>query len=253
MKRKYIVITGASSGIGYETAKAFARRNKNLILCARRIQRLEQLKEEILKENSDIDVIIKKVDLSNEPFAIAFYHSLKKYDIEVFINNAGIGNDGDITNPNLEHNLNMLHVNVNSLSILSLLYIADYKDTEGAQLINVASCAGYTILPGCTLYGATKFFVSSFTEGIDMEMKRNKHLLRAKVLAPAATETEFEQTAHQSNKKVNYSEKFSHFHTAKQMAEFLLALYDGDKTVCEIDFNTFTIKLSDPKHPALKY
>ena len=253
MNGKYVVVTGASSGIGYETAKAFADRGKNVIVCARRTDRLLRLKEEIQKEHPDVDVVVKSVDLSDEKAAVDFYRSLSEYDIEVFVNNAGLGNDGDITNPDLEHNIRMIHVNVNALALLSMLYVADYKDTEGAQLINVASSAGYVMFPGCTLYGATKFFTSSFTEGIDAEMQSGGHKLRAKVLAPGATETEFEQSAHESEEKVDYTKKFHHFHTAAQMAGFLLDLYDGDKTVGEIDFGTFGIKLTDAKHPALKF
>lgn len=252
MNGKYVVVTGASSGIGYETAKAFANRGKNLIICARRAERLLQLKEEIQKEHTDIEVVVKAVDLSNEKAAIDLYRSLSGYDIEVFVNNAGLGNDGDITNPDLEHNISMIHVNVNALALLSMLYVADYKDTEGAQLINVASSAGYMMFPGCTLYGATKFFVSSLTEGIDTEMKSGGHRLRAKVLAPGATETEFEQAAHESAEHVDYAKKFHRYHTAEQMAEFLLKLYDSDKTVGEINFLTFSIRLTNAKHPALK-
>lgn len=252
MNNKYVVVTGASSGIGYETAKAFANRGKNLIICARRTERLLQLKEEIQKEHPDTDVVVNAVDLSNEKAVVDFYRSLREYDIEVFVNNAGLGNDGDITNPDLEHNIRMIHVNVNALALLSILYVADYKDTEGAQLINVASSAGYMMFPGCTLYGATKFFASSLTESIDMEMQSGGHKLRAKVLAPCATETEFEQSAHESDEKVDYTKKFHRFHTAKQMAGFLLDLYDGDKTVGKINFVTFSIKLTNAKHPALK-
>ncbi len=253
MNGKYVVVTGASSGIGYETAKAFADRGKNMIVCARRTDRLLRLKEEIQKEHPNADVVLKSVDLSDEKAAVDFYRTLSGYDIEVFVNNAGLGNDGDITNPDLEHNIRMIHVNVNALALLSMLYVADYKDKEGAQLINVASSAGYTMFPGCTLYGATKFFAGSFTEGIDAEMQSGGHKLRAKVLAPGATETEFEQSAHETKEKVDYTKKFQHFHTAKQMAGFLLELYDKDKTVGEIDFETFGIKLTDAKHPALRF
>lgn len=251
--KKYIVVTGASSGIGYETAKAFAGREKNLIVCARRVEKLEQLKREIQQQHPDVDVVVKAVDLSDEKATVDFYYSLSGYEIETFVNNAGLGNNGDITKPDLKHNIRMLHVNVNALALLSMLYVADYKDTEGAQLINVASSAGYVMFPGCTLYGATKFFASSFTEGIDMEMQAGGHKLRAKVLAPGATETEFEQAAHESGEKVDYTAKFPRFHTAAQMAGFLLDLYDGDKTVGEIDFTTFKIKLTEAKHPALNF
>ncbi len=84
MNNKYVVVTGASSGIGYETAKAFANRGKNLIICARRTERLLQLKEEIQKEHPYADVVVKAVDLSNEKAVVDFYRSLREYDIEVF-------------------------------------------------------------------------------------------------------------------------------------------------------------------------
>lgn len=249
MSKRFIVITGASSGIGFEAAKAFARKGKNLVVAARRKERLEQLRREILSECPEIEVAVKEVDLSTNADTIRFYDSLAEYDIEALINNAGRGNKGDITDPELENTLPMLRVNMEAVAILSSLYVRDYKDTEGAQLINVASSAGYVLFPGATMYAATKFFVSSLTEGIDHEMKAAGCPLRAKVLAPGATQTEFEQSANGLDGPVDYDEKFPRYHTAAQMAEFLVELYEGDKTVGEIDFETFGIKLSDAKHP----
>ena len=249
--KKYTVITGASSGIGYETAKAVAARGKNVIITARRRERLEALQKEIRGSNPDVEVIILEADLSSNEETIALYESLTKYDIETWVNNAGRGDHGDITVPNLRHSLGMLHLNMDAVAILSSLYVRDYKDKEGAQLINVSSIGGYLVVPGATLYCATKFFVSALTEGIDHEMRRGGYKLRAKVLAPASTETEFEQTANELEEPVDYAEKHGRFHTAAEMAQFLLALYDGDKTVGEIDFAKFTIKLSDAKHPHL--
>ena len=246
---KYTVITGASSGIGYETAKAFAARGKNLIVTARRRDRLEKLKKEISTIYPSVDVIIREADLSSNDETIALYESLKEYDIETWINNAGRGDHGDITKPDLPYTLGMIHLNVDAVAILSSLYVRDYKDKEGAQLINVSSIGGYLLFPGAAMYVATKFFVSALTESIDHEMRAGGHKLRAKVLAPGATETEFEQTANELSEPVDYSEKFPRFNTAAEMAEFLLELYDGDKTVGEMDFATFRIKLSDAKHP----
>lgn len=248
---KYTVITGASSGIGYETAKAFAARGKNVIVTARRRERLEQLKVEIGEIAPSAEVVIREADLSSNDEAINLYESLADYDVETWVNNAGRGNHGDITQPTLPDTLSMLRLNMDTVAILSLLYVRDYKDKAGSQLINVSSIGGYLIVPGATLYCATKFFVSALTEGIDHEMRANGHKLRAKVLAPATTATEFEQTANDLDEPVDYADRHSHFHTAAQMAQFLLALHDGDKTVGEIDFATFGIKLSDAKHPHL--
>lgn len=251
MNNRYTVITGASSGIGYETAKAFAARGKNLVVTARRRDRLDALKEEIAKINPAVDVVIREADLSSNDATIALYESLKDYEIETWINNAGRGDHGDITEPNLPHTLGMIHLNVDAVAILSALYVRDYKDKEGTQLINISSIGGYLVVPGATVYCATKFFVSALTEGIDHEMRIGSFKLRAKVLAPATTETEFEQTANELDMPVDYTQKQSRFHTASEMAAFLLHLYDGDKTVGEIDFTKFTIKLSDAKHPHL--
>ncbi len=91
-KGKYTVITGASSGIGYETAKAFAGRGKNLIIAARRKDNLEMLKKEILEERPDVDVVIRSTDLSVSENVYQLYEGLRDYEIETWVNNAGFGN-----------------------------------------------------------------------------------------------------------------------------------------------------------------
>src|SRR5690348_13852183 len=99
--KKYTVITGASSGIGYESALAFAARGKNLIIVARRTEELEKLKSEIGKLNSNLDVIIKTADLSVVKNAYNLYEGLKEYEIETWINNAGFGNFASVGEQNL--------------------------------------------------------------------------------------------------------------------------------------------------------
>ena len=89
---KYTVITGASSGIGYEAAKAFAERGKNLVITARRKDRLEILKQEILWKHPDLDIVIKSTDLSVLENVYQLYEGLRDYEIETWINNAGFGN-----------------------------------------------------------------------------------------------------------------------------------------------------------------
>lgn len=88
---KYTVITGASSGIGLETAKKFGNLGKNLILVARREDRLVRLMEEILSKHPTLEILTKTVDLSQSKNVLALYNSLKGYDIETWINNAGFG------------------------------------------------------------------------------------------------------------------------------------------------------------------
>lgn len=88
---KYTVITGASSGIGYETSLAFAARGKNLILVARRFDKLEELKSAIHNIDPNVNVIVHTSDLSVTDQAYTLYNDLKEYQIETWINNAGLG------------------------------------------------------------------------------------------------------------------------------------------------------------------
>lgn len=248
---KYVLITGASSGIGYETAKAFAARGDNVIIAARRAANLEHLKSEINEKYPEIDVVIRVCDLSKNGEAVALYESLRGYDLKAVVNNAGRGNKGGFIDDDLARDVDMLHLNMDAVYILSSLYARDYKDVEGSQIINVSSIGGYFVVPGSSLYCATKFFVSTLTEGIDLEMKKGGHKLRAKVIAPTTTETEYEQTAHDSSEKFDYAARGGHYFTAAEMAAMLLELYDSDATVASIDFATRSLKLGEPQHPHL--
>lgn len=244
---KYTMVTGASSGIGYATAKAFAKRGSNVIVLARRTEKLEQLKREINEINPDTDVVIVSSDLSKDGEPERVYNMLKQYDIETWINNAGLGNSGDLANAEVAHNTRLLRVNVEALGLFSAMYVADYLDTEGAQLINISSIGGYLNVPGCAMYCASKFFVSALTEQIDDDMRRGGHKLRAKVMAPKTTETEFEQACHESDVPFDYSTR-AKYNTADEMAEFIVRLHDSDMPVGEISTD-MDLVLSDRKHP----
>lgn len=244
---KYTAITGASSGIGYAAAKAFAARGSNVIVIARRTEKLKILKEEIRKDHPETNVVIRPCDLSSDSEVIRLYEDLKKYDIETWVNDAGIGNAGDLKDAEIIHNLNMLHVNVIACAMLSALFVQDHMDDPGAQLINVSSTAGYTMFTGCALYGATKAMVASMTEEMDREMKDGGHCLRCKVLAPSVTETEFVQTAHEMDKNIDYRKVFKEYNTAAELADFMLQLHDSDRTVGIIEEGKLV--LCDAKFP----
>ena len=247
MKRndKYTVITGASSGIGYETAKAFAKRGKNLVIVARSTENLENLKMEILKDNSSLDVIVKDVDLSIMSNVHQLYQELKPYEIETWINNAGFGNYDRVANQNLEKVEIMLRLNIEALVILSSLFVHDYQNIEGTKLINISSAGGYIIVPTAITYCATKFFVSTFTEGLARELQESNSKLQAKVLAPAATKTNFGNVANNID-EYDYDKSFGSYHTSEEMADFLLKLYDSNEVVGRISRETFEFELTSP-------
>ncbi|NGE24679.1 SDR family NAD(P)-dependent oxidoreductase, partial [Klebsiella pneumoniae] len=128
------------------------------------------------------------------------------------INNAGFGYYGTVAEQPVAEAEKMLALNVNALMVLSALYVQDYQHTEGAQLINISSAGGYTIVPSAVTYCATKFFVSAYTEGLARELIRSGAKLRAKVLAPAATQTEFGQVANNTD-SYDYDRAFGRYHT----------------------------------------
>ena len=244
--KKYIVITGASSGIGAATAKAFARRGENLILIARRAELLQSLKDEIAQIAPKSDFVIKICDLARSENVLTLWDELKSYELKALINNAGFGDYGAVGERDLSKISQMLRLNVISLTLLSHLFVRDYKH-KPVQLINISSAGGYSMVPNAVTYCASKFFVSAFTEGLHRELAQDKDAkMQAKVLAPATTKSEFCDVA-SGKRGFDYDAAFSQYHSSEQTAEFLLTLYDSDACIGEVDLASFEFKLSEPK------
>ncbi|RKN66047.1 SDR family NAD(P)-dependent oxidoreductase [Paenibacillus ginsengarvi] len=244
----YTVITGASSGIGYETALAFAARGKNLIVTARRTKELEKLRDKVAASYPNLDVVIRAADLSVAATVYELYESVREYRIETWINNAGSGSFATVGEQDLDRVTGMLHLNIEALTILSTLYARDYADVEGTQLINISSGGGYQIVGNSVAYCASKFYVSAFTEGLAQELKERGAAMQAKVLAPASTATEFIKSALNLD-EFRYEGVVPRYHTAEQMAGFLLELYDSDKIVGIVNGATYDFELRDPIYP----
>lgn len=256
---KYTVITGASSGIGYESALAFAAKGKNLIIVARRVEKLEELQAKIKELYPTLDVVVVESDLSVTQQAHTLYNSLKNYEIETWINNAGVGAGSMIVDQNLEKVETMLKVNIESLTILSTLYVKDYVDVEGSQLINVSSGLGYAIAVGSVAYSASKYYVSAFTEGLAKELELKGAKLKAKVLAPAITETEglakefdlmVTKSETNSIEDYDYLSNVPKYHTAQQVAGFMVDLYDSNEVVGIVD-TEYNFNLTAPIYPVI--
>ena len=250
--KKYIVITGASSGIGAASAKAFARRGENLILVARRKELLEELKSEIAKF-ADVEVVVELCDLAKQENVLALWRNLEKFELKALINNAGFGDYGKVGEQNLEKVTQMINLNIISLVTLSTLFVKKYREKE-TKLINISSIGGYKIVPNVVTYCASKFFVSAFSEGLYHELAQDKQAkLQAKVLAPAATKTESGMVA-TDKEGYDYDRSFKKYHTSEEMAEFLLRLYDSEYCVGSVDRDSFEFSLHQPKFDyAVKY
>lgn len=246
--KRYTLITGASSGIGRAAAFEFAKRDKNLVLVARREEQLQELKSALQSEFPEIEVIVKPYDLSQIDDLENFFTSLEPLFIETWINNAGFGYYTLVQDQEIAKTKEMIQLNVEALTILSILYIRKYHDEAGTQLINISSAGGYLLVPNAITYSASKFYVGAFTEGVALELQHAHAKLQVKVLAPAATATGFGKVAN-NVEEYDYHQAFSRYHTSEEMATFLMELYDSNKMVGSVDRESFEFVLSDHKFP----
>lgn len=245
---KYTLITGASSGIGKAMAYKFASEGHNLVIVARRLEVLNELKKDIeAKHKVKVEVI--DCDLSVEENAYKLYNQIKDLELNVMVNNAGYGNFNFVWDIDLPHMTKMMDLNVKSLSILSSLFTKDYKDKD-AQLINVSSIGGYYTMATAATYVATKFYVSAFTEALAAELKMNNLPMKAKVLAPGPVETEFIDVANKTAANEIDPSMFGTFHTAEQMADFTYQLYKSDDVVGIVNYPEMTFTTQNAIHPA---
>ena len=247
--KKYTVITGASAGIGYATAKKFAAEGKNIIALARRTDRLEALKNEIQEEYPNVDVIIRSIDLSKMQEIEALFEELSAYSLETWINNAGFGLFSTVKDQEPKRVMQMIDLNVKAVLLSSTLFVKKYQDTPGAQLINVSSGAGYNLYPNCVTYTGTKFFVSAFTENLAHELRDAGAPMQVKLVVPEATETEFINVAGDTAEPVDYAKLFPKFTTKEEMAAYIWQLYQSSYIVGQVDDVTYGFHMHNGKYP----
>lgn len=185
------LITGASSGIGRDMAKVLAEKGYSLILVARRLDRLQELKDSI--KNVDVEII--QADLSNKENCIKLYEQLKNKDIYFLINNAGFGLCGEFTSTDLNTELRMIDTNITALHILTKLFLQDFVKEDKGIILNVASSAAYMAGPLMSTYYATKNYVRRLSQAIYEELKERKSNVKISVLCPGPVNTEFNDVA----------------------------------------------------------
>ncbi|MDQ0644905.1 SDR family NAD(P)-dependent oxidoreductase [Microbacterium murale] len=183
------LITGASSGIGAEFARRFAGRGSDLVLVARRADRLEELASE-LRTTAGVRVDVVSADLAVSGAADALHAELTQRGIRVtsLVNNAGFGTHGAFDHSDPARATSEIQLNVGTLVELSRAFIPQLLAGNGA-LVTVASTAAYQPIPGMAVYGATKAFVLSFTEALWAEAQGTG--LRVLAVSPGSTRTEF--------------------------------------------------------------
>ncbi|MBQ3418267.1 MAG: SDR family oxidoreductase [Ruminococcus sp.] len=185
------LITGASSGIGRDMARYLASMGWDLILVARREDRLEELKREL----KNVSVRCIKADISSYEECLRLYDETKNEKVDMLINNAGFGLAGEFLKTDLERELQMVDVNVKALHTLTKLYLKDFVARDSGIILNVASSAGFMAGPLMATYYATKNYVLRLSEAISEELRRKGSKVKICALCPGPVKTEFDQVA----------------------------------------------------------
>ena len=189
-RRDYAVVTGGTSGIGYELARLLADDGYNLVLVARDSGELNRISQELMHEFR-VDVIPLSKNLFNPENAFAVYDEViaRKISPEVLINDAGQGHYGEFINTNIQKELDIIQLNISSLVILTKLFLRDMIKRRSGKILNLSSIASKIPGPWHSVYHGTKAFVQSFTEAVNSEVKDSGITVTA--LLPGATATDF--------------------------------------------------------------
>ena len=196
---KNALITGATSGIGYELAKLFAQDRYNLILVARNQSELETAARDF--EQFGVQVTTLAKDLFNKEDAFAVYDEVisRGIQVDVLVNNAGQGLFGKFQDTDIEQELDIINLNISSLVILTKCFLKDMIQRNSGKILNLASIASKTPGPWQSVYHGTKAFVLSFSEAIREELKETEITVTA--LLPGVTDTDFFNKADMNDSK----------------------------------------------------
>lgn len=213
---KYALITGASSGIGYELADVFAKNHHHLILVARSTEKLQSLKNEIEQKYQVVAEFIS-MDLSKPNSADELFKTIqsKNLKIDILVNNAGFGDHSLFLNEDPKKIEEMILLNILTLTKLTRFFLPDMIANRRGKILNVASTAAFQPGPLMSVYYATKAYVLSFSEGLYEELKGTG--VSITTLCPGPTESGFQGTANLSGVALVNTMKLP---PAKEVAEF---------------------------------
>lgn len=210
---EYVLITGATSGIGYALAEVFAAKGYNLILVGRSTKKLEQTKEALegimRRESKTISkIVLVTQDLSKEDAAKNIYKTVikKKLKVGILINNAGVGYAGEFWKASDEKIMEIISLNMTQLTLLTKYFAKDMKTVGKGKILNVASTGAYH--PGAYIgvYYATKAYVLSLSEALYEELKPYGVIVSS--LCPGATLTSFQKASGRKDTKLAMKPEF---------------------------------------------
>jgi uncharacterized protein len=222
------LITGASAGIGREFARQLAGRARSMILVARRDEKLIELADQLRREHPKLVVHIRKVDLADLGRLQAFLESLDHDNLEVdlLINNAGLGDSGPFAESDPERNKEMTVVNVETLTLVTRHLLPPMIAKHRGAILNVSSSAGFLPIPLSAVYAATKAYVTSFSEALRAELYGTGVSVCA--LCPGPVVTEFQQVAKREGVQPNIGPQFLVV-TVEQVVRDALEALEADR------------------------
>lgn len=239
--KTYTLITGGTSGIGYELAKIFAKNGNNLILVARDEADLTITRNELLGLGVDVQIISKDLFDRQAPFELYDEICSKEYDVEILVNNAGQGQYGEFAETNIYRELSIIQLNISSLVILTKLFLQNMIKKGRGKILNVSAISSKAPGPLNSVYHGTKAFVQSFTQAIATEVKDKGVNITA--LLPGATDTDFYNKADMQQSKMVKDGKLE---DAKKVAQDgYNALMRGEQMVVSGLKNKIKVALSN--------
>jgi hypothetical protein len=187
---KWALITGASSGIGSDLTRLFAKEGCPMILTARRKERLETIKNQIKNEyNVEVETISN--DLSKKGGPEELYNSVKElgHQVSILVNNAGVGLGGKFADQDLEDQLSIIQLNTVSVTELTKRFLKDMLEKNEGWILQLGSTFSFHPGPNFAVYAATKAYILSLSESLNHELRDTG--IKHTVLCPGATRTEF--------------------------------------------------------------
>ena len=198
--KKYALVTGATSGIGFELAKLLAQDKYNLVIAGREQMSLDQTANELSKYNIEVVSIVKDLFNHDSPFQLYQEVKEKGIEIDVLVNDAGQGQYGEFVDTDIDREIDIIQLNIISLVVLTKHFLKDMVSRGSGKILNVASVASKIPGPYQSVYHGTKAFVHSFTEAIRSEVKESGITVTS--LLPGVTDTDFFHKADMENAKI---------------------------------------------------
>lgn len=216
------LITGASSGIGRDMARVLSNKGYDLILVARDLNKLNELKNEL---KTNVDII--SMDLESVDNCKKLYEQVKEKNIDILINNAGFGDIGAFRKTDMNKELSMIDLNVKAVHILTKLFLNDFVKRDSGHILNVSSTSAFQPGPLMATYYSTKCYVYHLTLAIYEELRRMNSHVKISCLCPGPVNTNFNKVANCEFKVKSLSSEYVAKYAIDKMLKNKLLIIPG--------------------------